>query len=324
MEARAAGIGTVHVSVEHLVRLEAAANGLTLLPRQARRSILAGAHASRLRGRGLDFDEIRAYLPGDDIRNIDWKASLRVGKPQVRAYTEERDRPAIFVVDQRMSMFFGSKRAMKSVAAAELAALGAWMALRAGDRVGAVVFDDDRVERIRPHRSRARVHAILGAIAAMNGALAADRVVPSDRTRLDQAIEHVLRLASHDHLICIVSDFAGAGARTQQLLRQLAAHNDVIAALVFDPLAQAPMPQRGRMVVSGGELQVELDFGKGSVREPLAAAFAGRLHEVAALLQRSGVPLMAVDTAGETVDQLRRLLGRSTTPTTVGTTASKR
>jgi len=303
------GLGTVHVDVEHLARMEGLARGMGFLPRQARRSVLAGRHGSRLRGRGLDFDEIRAYVPGDDVRTLDWKASLRVGTPQIRAYTEERDRPAIFVVDQRMSMFFGSVRAMKSVVAAEVAALGAWMALRAGDRVGAVVFDDTEVRRIRPHRSRARVHAILGAIATLNGRLSATRTVPADAGALDRALRTTAALVPHDHLVCVVSDFAGAGEETLGLLRQLAVHNDVVAALVYDPLGQS-LPPGQRIVVTGGALQLELDTGDRRVRTPLEEAFSGRLRAVGELLRRSGVPMMALDTAGETAVQLRHQLGR--------------
>ena len=301
--------GTVSVTVEHLVRLEGLARGLGWSRRQARRSVLAGRHGSRLRGRGLDFDEIRAYVPGDDVRTIDWKASLRVGAPQIRAYTEERDRPALFVVDQRMTMFFGSVRAMKSVVAAELAALGAWMAFHAGDRVGAVVFDDREVRRIRPHRSRARVHEILGLIATMNGMLSADRQPAADDRGLDRALQATLALVPHDCLVCVVSDFAGMGEETVQLLRRLAAHNDVVAALVFDPLGQS-LQTGGRIVVTGGALQVELDTRQGSVREPLESRFRGRLENVGQLLNRSGVPMMALDTAGETAAQLRHQLGR--------------
>lgn len=303
-------IGTVAVTVEHLARLEGRARGLRLQPRQARGSILAGRHASRLRGRGLDFDEIRAYVPGDDVRTIDWKASLRIGTPQIRAYTEERDRPAIVVVDQRMTMFFGSARAMKSVVAAEVAALAAWMVVGAGDRVGAVVFDEHEVRRIRPHRSRARVHAILGAIAAANGRLSAESTVAPDAGALDRALASTCALAPHDHLILVISDFAGIGEPTVGVLRRLAVHNDVVAALVFDPLGQA-LPPHGRIVVTGGTRQLEIDNRKTGVREPLEAAFRGRLRNVAELLRRSGVPMMALDTAEETATQVRRLLGRT-------------
>jgi DNA polymerase III delta prime subunit len=97
--------------------------GFSFLLRQPVYSILAGRHASRLRGRGLNFEEIRRYLPGDDIRNMDWRVTARTRRPHVRVYTEERDRPLLLVIDQRQSMFFGSRRAMKSVVAAEAAAL---------------------------------------------------------------------------------------------------------------------------------------------------------------------------------------------------------
>jgi len=301
----------VYVSLKALMALEFKAAGLTFLPRQRSRSILAGRHTSRMRGRGLNFEEIRDYLPGDDIRNIDWKVTMRLGKPHVRAYTEERDRPALFVVDQRMPMFFGSRRALKSVIAAELAALGAWMVFRAGDRVGAVVFNDSEIRRIRPHRSRSRVQVICSAITGMNQSLRAESSVRPDYAQLDRALEGALRLAQHDHLVCVVSDFAGSGERTQQLLRELSAHNDVIATLVFDPLAKAAH-ESGRLVVTEGELQIEFDLGERKVREPIESLFSGRLREVAQLLQRSGVPLLTINTADEVVDQVRHLLGRRT------------
>jgi uncharacterized protein (DUF58 family) len=208
-----------------------------------------------------------------------------------------------------MTMFFGSVRAMKSVVAAEVAALGAWMAFRGGDRVGAVVFDDTEVRRIRPHRSRARVHGILGAIAAANARLSATRTVPPDPGALDRALRTTAALVPHDTLVCVVSDFAGAGDETLGLLRRIAAHNDVVAALVYDPLGQS-LPAGQRVVVTDGALQLELDTGERRVRAPLAEAFSGRLRAVGELLRQSGVPTLALDTAGETAAQLRHQLGR--------------
>jgi len=79
-----------------------------LLPRQPVHSLLSGRHGSRVRGRGLAFEELRQYLPGDDIRTMDWRVTARTGSPFVRVYTEEKDRPALFVVDQRISMFFAA------------------------------------------------------------------------------------------------------------------------------------------------------------------------------------------------------------------------
>jgi uncharacterized protein (DUF58 family) len=285
--------------------------GLSFIAPPPVTSILSGAHASRLRGRGLNFEEIRGYLPGDDVRHIDWKVSMRLGKPQIRAYTEERDRPLLVVVDQRMSMFFGSQRAFKSVVAAEAAALAVWMGFNAGDRVGGVIFDDDTVLPVKPLRSRSRIKTLFSALAKMNHALSADSAARTNYGQLDAALESVLHLATHDHLICVVSDFAGAGERTKQLLRQLSKHNDVVAALVFDPLWQQ-MPEYQALVVREGRLQVELRIQNARVRAPLASLFNERTAEVAELLRSSGVPMMALSTAQPTVDQVRRLFGERT------------
>ncbi|MDR3101127.1 MAG: DUF58 domain-containing protein [Paraburkholderia sp.] len=306
-------IGSVYVDAAHLAKLEFQARGLGFVRPAPVRSVLAGAHASRLRGRGLNFEEIRAYLPGDDVRHLDWRASLRQGKPLVRTYTEERDRPLLMVVDQRIGMFFGSRRAFKSVVAAELAALAIWMGFQAGDRVGGVLFDDTRTIRLRPLRSRARIKALFGAIERMNRAMYAQSPARTAYGQLDAALEGVLQIASHDYLICIASDFAGAGERTQKLLRELSAHNDVVAAMVYDPLWKY-MPAHRALVVSEGHLQVELRIQNERVRAPLTSLFEGRTAEVAQLLAASGVPLMPVSTAEPTVEQVRRLFGARTRP----------
>ena len=305
--------GLVYVSLAQLMALEFKARDLSFLARQPQGSILAGNHASRLRGRGLNFDELRRYQTGDDLRHLDWRASLRTGKPVVRTFTEERDRPALIVVDQRMSMYFGSQRSFKSALAAELGALAAWMVFNAGDRVGGLVFNDQRIDSIAPLRSRKRIEALLSRVAQQNQALNAGNPDAEDEDQLDKALQRCLALAGHDHLICIVSDFAGAGERTLQLMRQLRAHNDVIALQVYDPLA-LKLPSDGRLLVTQGQLQVELAVEKRSVHQPLGDYLGGRLKDVAMLLRRSQVPLMMFSTAEEAHAQLRAELGKSAGP----------
>ncbi len=302
----------VQVQVADLMALEPAARGLGFFSRQPVRSILAGQHGSRLRGRGLDFEELRRYLPGDDLRQLDWRASQRLGKPYVRTYSEERDRPVLVVVDQRMGMYFGSVHSFKSVVAARVAALSAWMAYLAGDRVGGLVFADAGIDSVRPLRSRERIQALFAAIARRSQSMSADQPDVNASGRLNEALQGALAHAPHDCLICLVSDFAGADGNTLKLLRTLAAHNDVVATLVYDPLALR-IPLRGRLVVTQGELQVEVVADRKQVREPLSDFFSGRLHDVAELLRRSRVPLLSIDTADDTVAQLRRELGRQAT-----------
>ncbi|MNP96881.1 hypothetical protein D3C85_94730 [compost metagenome] len=303
----------VHIRIQDLMALEPAARGLRFTSRQPINSILAGQHGSRLRGRGLDFEELRRYLPGDDLRQLDWRASQRLGKPYVRTYSEERDRPLLVLVDQRMSMHFGSVRSFKSVVAARVAALSSWMGYLAGDRVGGLVFSDDGIEQVRPLRSRERIQALFAAIVRRNQALRADAPDVDATGRLNQALQGALAHAPHDNLICLISDFAGADDQTLRLLRTLAAHNDVIATLVYDPLA-VHIPLQGRLVVTQGELQVEVAADRQQVRQPLSDFFTGRLRDVAELLRRSHVPLLSVDTANDTLTQLRRELGKQMRP----------
>jgi uncharacterized protein (DUF58 family) len=301
--------GLVYVSLGQLMALELQTRGLSFVARQPQGSILAGNHASRLRGRGLNFDELRRYQPGDDLRHLDWRASLRTGKPVIRTFTEEHDRPALIVVDQRMSMFFGSVRSFKSAVAAELGALAAWMVFNAGDRVGGLVFNDERIDSVTPLRSRKRVESLCSRIVQQNAALSASNPDHEADGQLDKVLQQCLALAGHDHLICIVSDFAGAGDRTLQLMRQLSAHNDVIALQVYDPLA-LNVPDTGHLMVTQGQLQVELAVQKRQVRQPLGDFLGGRLKDVASLLRRSQVPLLMISTALPAVDQLRDELGR--------------
>ena len=301
--------GLVYVSLEQLMALQFQTRGLSFVARQPQGSILVGNHASRLRGRGLNFDELRRYQPGDDLRHLDWRASLRTGKPVIRTFTEERDRPALIVVDQRMSMFFGSVRSFKSAVAAELGALAAWMVFNSGDRVGGLVFNDEHIDSVAPLRSRKRVEALCSRIVQQNAALSAGNPDHEADGQLDKVLQRCLALAGHDHLICIVSDFAGAGDRTLQLMRQLSAHNDVIALQVYDPLA-LNVPDSGHLMVTQGQLQVELAVQKRQVRQPLGDFLGGRLKDVASLLRRSQVPLLMISTALPAVDQLRDELGR--------------
>ena len=301
--------GRVYVSLAQLMALQFKSRALSFIARQPPNSILAGSHASSLRGRGLNFDELRRYQPGDDLRHLDWRASLRTGKPVVRTFTEERDRPALIVVDQRMSMFFGSSRSFKSAIAAELGALAAWMVFDAGDRVGGLVFNDARIDSVAPLRSRKRVEALCSRIAQQNAELKASNTDHEADNQLDRVLQQCLAVAGHDHLICLISDFAGAGPRTLQLLQQLSAHNDVVALQVYDPLA-LNVPSSGQLLITQGQLRVELAVSQRKVRQPLGDFLGGRLKDVASLLRRSQVPLLMISTALPAAEQLRNELGK--------------
>lgn len=298
-----------YVTVGDLVALEAAARDFNFARKQAVHRILAGRHGSQVRGRGLAFEELREYLPGDDIRTIDWRVTARAGKPFVRVYDEEKDRPALIVVDQRINMFFGSRQRMKSVTAAEAAALSAWRIMELGDRVGGFVFNDSRIDELRPHRSREAVIGLAAAIARQNGELRADSTVPRGSGQLDVALEKVAGVAIHDHLIIVFSDFEGHTARTRDLLLRLTISNDVLAVLVYDPFL-LDLPGTANVVVSGGGPQIELPLGHGPTRSGIAEFARRRGEEFNAWQQELGLPMVLLSAAEETAPQLRRLLGQ--------------
>ncbi len=298
----------VSVSLAHLRTLEGRARSLTFLPRQPARSVLNGRHASRLRGRGLNFEDLRDYLPGDDIRAIDWKVTARTGRPHVRVMTEERDRPALIVVDQRMSMFFGTRLNMKSVTAAEAAALAAFRILDQGDRVGGIVFGDDHIAEIRPQRNRRSLDRFLMALADANAMLRAD-APPVEPMSLTRVLRAVARIAPRNHLILVLSDFDVVEDETERLVSGLSRRNDLVVGLVTDPFGDTALPEGLKLVISDGALQAEIDAGDHARRRRLEDMARGRIAAILDWRRRYGVPVLPLSAAEETLPQLRRLMG---------------
>jgi uncharacterized protein (DUF58 family) len=297
----------VTIDLDHLLLLKAEARGFSFLPRQPVSSLLAGRHASRLRGRGLSFEELRHYHQGDDVRTIDWKATARLRSPHVRVYSEERERPVLFVVDQRRPMFFGSRRAMKSVTAAEITALGAWRVLSSGDRVGGIVFNESELVDLRPQRGQPQVLRLLHETARLNQALAG-KATPSGTLSLNDALDAARRRANHDHLVVLVSDFDGADDETRRLATQIAAHNDMLAIAVYDPLGASLRGLPGMLAdTGGGSIAIPLDSGFPAAFQQ---AFARRLDEWTEIFRALKVPVLPISTATPPADQLRELFGQ--------------
>ena len=296
-----------YANLDDLIRIRFKARDFSFKPRQPIHSILSGRYASRLRGRGLNFEELRRYMPGDDIRTMDWKVTARTRSPHVRIYTEEKDRAVLLVVDQRINMFFGTRDRMKSVTAAELAALGAWRSLDVGDRVGLVVFNDTDVIDIKPQRSQKAVMSILRTVLRMNQELRIGSGVTPGPERLNEALTKAVRLAPHDVLVVVISDFFGANEQTERLAAQLAAHNDVLGLLVHDPMRLDPVARS--ISVSDGTLQMPLDLANKHVREAITKHYREEQERITRFLRKLSAPLLLVSNEGDVVEQVRRLLG---------------
>jgi uncharacterized protein (DUF58 family) len=298
----------VYATLHDLIAQQHYAQGFSFLPRQPVHSLLAGRHASRLRGRGLDFEEIRRYQFGDDIRQIDWKVTARTRKTHSRVYTEERERTTLLLVDQRITMFFGSVKTTKSVTAAEAAALAAWRVLSQKDRVGALVFNDSQIDELPPQRSHAAVMRILQSIIQQNHALSLAANVRSNPDIFNEVLRRCARLAKHDCLVCIISDGTGNNDETRRLLTRIARHNDVLFAFVHDPL-EMELPSAGPLVFGDGTRQLEVDTSNRGFRERFRDTFSEQRATGRRFLLHRETPVLPLSTSESVSDQIRRQLG---------------
>lgn len=250
-----------------------------------------GMHESRRKGRGIDLDEVREYQPGDDARYIDWRVTARKAHAHIRVFREERELPTLIVVDQTRSMFFGSVARLKSVAAAEVAALAAWRALDAGDRVGGAVLGDGELAAFRPHRSSVAVGRFLAAVAQANQALSASP--PTATGALQRLPETLARLAPANHRIVIISDFA-EGKAWLDAVSALASRNATSFVAIFDPLERRLPKARRTFNVSDGSRRVRFDAGHGA--DDYQHRFDDRMESLAAHCRDAGIDLTTVPT----------------------------
>jgi uncharacterized protein (DUF58 family) len=283
-----------YAQLNDLIALRFPARQLTLGRRNRALSNLAGPIKSNFRGRGIDFEEVRSYQPGDDIRTIDWRVTARTGNAHTKLFREERERPVLVVVDQRNSMFFGSSHCFKSVLAGHLASLLAWSALSGGDRVGGLVFNEAGHQEIRPRRSRKTVLSLLSQITDYNNSLPLD--AGSEQDSFAQMLSNLRRIARPGSSLFLISDFRGAshqGAREH--LFELAKHTELTALACSDPL-EADLPRAGTYAVTNGSERSELYTGDRHLRDN----YRQRLQQQHALLSndliRLGVPLLQAST----------------------------
>jgi len=296
----------IYLTLHDMDRLRGSARGFSFLPHQPSGSVLAGPHATSLRGRGLDFRELRAYQQGDDIRSIDWLTTARLGTPHTRVYTEERDRLVILLVDQRSTMFFGSKIATKSYVAAKAAALAAWRVHAVGDRIASLVFTDEKITYCPAARGLSSVRRVLTDIATANTALNA-RGTLQNPGMLNQALQAAARIVHHEALVVMLSDAYGADEQTRRLVTDISQHSDIIASFIYDPL-EAELPAIGHAVVARGEQRLKIDTKSEHLRRNFAQNFADRQNTVMSFGRRRAIPVMPLRTDADVASQIRAAL----------------
>lgn len=264
----------------------------------ARRKVSSSApgnHHSPFRGQGLDFDSVREYVPGDDIRNIDWRVTARTGSPHLKLFKEEKERHTIICVDMNSAMRFGTRNTFKSIQAARCASLLGWRALAHQDRISACFFGDvpGGLSYSSSKRTRQALSKMLKTLA--------EPPAEQHRVPLENALQHIGRVAHPGSLIYVISDFLDISTTFSQSsgISRLNKSCDVVFVSINDPADQAIVPA-GIIGFSGGASEkayINTDSLKG--REMYAAQWETNRHTLNTLTDRYKVPLIALTTESD-------------------------
>lgn len=222
--------------INQLLALRHSAKELQLFNPARVNSLNAGINLSHARGRGMDFDEVRRYQAGDDIRLIHWQLSARLGKTYTKVYHEERERALYLIIDQSISMRFATKVAFKSVIAANLAAILGWSALSAHQQVGGVIFNDANSSYVKPKRSRQ-------SLLDMFNLLSSEKLTRS-QGGLINSLQFILTQIHSGSSVVVLSDFSQISPEVERYLRLIAQKSELTNLLIYDPI-EANLPISG-------------------------------------------------------------------------------
>ncbi len=270
---------------------------LQLKARRAVEDLLGGEYHSVFKGTGIAFEEVREYLPGDDIRTIDWNVTARMGHPFIKRFIEERELTVVLVVDCSGSHQFGTRAQQKREVAAELAAVLAFSAISNNDRVGLVQFTD-RIERFLPPRKGTR-HVLR---------LIRDVLFyqPEHRgTSLREGLDFLNRVLHRRTIVFLLSDFLDR--HFESAFKRTGRRHDLIAIRISDP-SEEELPAVGLLDLEDAETGQRLlvDTGSATVREAFQSAAQRRRMALHQLARQSRVDLIEVSTDGGHLDALIR------------------
>lgn len=303
--------GLVYVSARSLIGLRHAAESLSLKSAKIR-ALQTGEYYSPFKGRGMEFDEVRTYQPGDDIKTIDWRVTARSGTPHTKLFREERERSVLLFVDFRQSMFFATRGAFKSVIAAKAAALMAWSAAHQRDRLGGLLFSEKQHQELRPQRSKIAVTHILQTLSQQTKlakhAHENDVSVHAQEQALHDALARLRRVSKPGSLLLLFSDFRGLSERAESHLYQLARHNDVVLIYVYDPL-EAELPPSGYYQISDRNKTIAIDTSDKTLRAEYSFRHEQHQQRLVRIAHRHHMHLMLLPTNADLVTTLQQGLG---------------
>ena len=255
----------------------------------------AGNCVSRARGRGMDFEEVRHYQPGDDVRLIHWPLTARLGKPYTKIYREERERAIYFVVDQSPSMHFGTRVCFKNVLAANAMAVMGWAALEHHQQVGGVIFNHELSHIIPPKRSRGALLKFFNLLANLG-----DNKHLNQNVGLNDILKRLLKTTRSGSVVIIVSDFMGFDNATKMWLKLLSKTNEVIHVFTYDPL-ELDLPDAGNYTFGDGSSHLMINADDKKQRKLYAQNFKQRFSAVKDFSKQYRLPFVSLATNDDLV-----------------------
>ncbi len=267
-------------------------------------SALQGAYRSNFRGTGIEFEEVRPYMPGDEVRSIDWNVTARTGEPHIKKYVEERQLVLQLLVDTSRSMDFGSVEKTKREVAAEVCALLAFVAMANQDQVGLCLYDEQPGLHLAPDKgSRHVLRVVREVIAAPAGGRSSS---------LSAVVEHQLRHLKRRSLVLVVSDFLGSDPEEwREPLARLGRRHDVICVRVSDPF-ESRLPHSGLLLFEDVETgrTIEIDTASRAVCARWESEAHARREALLRAARRARVDLLEVATDRDVGDPLVRCFAR--------------
>ena len=278
-------------------------------PNTAAKAMLSGGHRSRFRGRGMEFAEVRAYQPGDDVRAIDWRVTARRGKVHTKLFHEEREQPVLFALDYRRPMFFATRGCFKAVLGSQLAAILAWNALARGDRVGGFLFSEEDRTELRPLGGHRGVLRLLRAMVANSSWQRPVHQPFEPRQRLAETVQRLLRVVRPGSQVHLFSDFTQWDEAVERHLAVLTRQAEVVLYFVYDPL-EVDLPQGGNYRLSDGRSDLTIVTDRHLVRQEYHQHFTSKKQRIDQFCKSYRIRLVMAQTD---VDPLQVLMPKGGT-----------
>ena len=296
------------VLAERLIEGRHAARSININAQSKALALLAGRRRVRQRGRGVDFEEVRLYAPGDDVRTIDWRVTARSGDPHTKLFQEDREQPIVLLVDLRSPMWFGSRNCFKSVLASHLASVLAWAGLEAGERVGGIAMTDNGLFEIKPQRSQRSVLRLLRLLESAPSAVTPVDEGSQQPTGWTTALSQLKNLSRPGARLMLISDFGDLLSEhsVEKTLRDIVGHRQLVCFKVTDPL-DADLPPAGKYALVDGNREVKMDTSQLAVRRRYKDDFEQFAQAVTSYFRRYQVPLVTVDTSDNPNELLQRV-----------------